>query len=47
MKQKIESSASEDFKSGLAGKQFGTILADPPWINVAKSLAYVNVRFLR
>jgi N6-adenosine-specific RNA methylase IME4 len=31
MKQAIELSASEDFKSRLAGKQFGTILADPPW----------------
>lgn len=31
MTQEIELSASEDFKSRLAGKQFGTILADPPW----------------
>jgi N6-adenosine-specific RNA methylase IME4 len=31
MSNKVELSASEDFRSRLKGKQFGTILADPPW----------------
>lgn len=31
MTQKIQLSASEDFRTQLKGKKFGTILADPPW----------------
>jgi N6-adenosine-specific RNA methylase IME4 len=31
MTQKIQLSASEDFRAQLKGKKFGTILADPPW----------------
>lgn len=31
MTQNIKLSASEDFRTQLKGKKFGTILADPPW----------------